>query len=229
MSRMPFVIAATVMATGLAWTVHLIVAPDPWPVDSALAIAIGALVLSIVAMAGLLLGRGRWTRFFAIGVVIAEMLIAVVARYEGWLIAGLVLGGLSLAGLGGPWFKGWLRERPAAGSPGIKPIALAIGAFAVVPAVGIAAPDGLEAAHGVAGALGILFSWGYMKGGTWALLSLRFVMPVAMLAAAIASPGEMVAFLIAVGAALTYLAWTEEARLAVDPMPELPAPRRRRR
>lgn len=55
MSRMPFVIAATVMATGLAWTVHLIVAPDPWPADSALAIAIGALVLSIVAMAGLLL------------------------------------------------------------------------------------------------------------------------------------------------------------------------------
>ncbi len=228
MFRMPFLIAATVMATGLAWTVHLVVAPDPWAPDSALAIAIGILVLSIVAMTALLLGRGRWTRYFAMGVVVAELLIAAVGEYEGWLVAGVALSGLSLAGLGGPWFKGWLREQPAAGSPGGQPIALAIGAFAVVPLVGLAAPDGLEAAHGVAGALGILLSWGYMKGRVWALLSLRFVMPVVMIVAAISSSIVGAIVLIAGGAALAYLAWSPEARLAVDPLPELPAPRRRR-
>lgn len=227
MLRMPFLIAAIVMASGLAWTIHLVVAPDPWATDSALAIAIGTLVFSIVAMTGLLLGRGRWSRFFAIGVVLAELLIATVAEYEGWLIAGVVLSGLSLAGLGGPWFKGRLRERPAAEAPGVAPIALAIGGFAVVPLVGIASPDGLEAAHGVAGALGILLSWGYMKGGTWALLGLRFIMPVAMIAAAISSPALGATALLATGAALSYLAWSQEARLAVDPLPELPAPRRR--
>lgn len=224
---MPFLIAATVMAAGLAWTIHLVVAPDPWAIDSALAIAVGTLTLSIVAMTALLLGRGRWTRFFAMGLVTAELLIATVGDLEGWLIAGVVLSGLSLAGLGGPWLKGWLREQPAAGSPGVRPIALALGAFIVVPLVGIASPDGLEAAHGLAGALGILFSWGYMKGRTWALFGLRFVMPVAMLAAAFASPALGAVALIAAGSGLTFLAWTQEARLAIDPLPELPAPRRR--
>ncbi|MCP4967779.1 MAG: hypothetical protein GY926_21415 [bacterium] len=228
MFRMPFVVAALVMGAGLAWTIHLVVSPEPWAVDSAMAIAIGTLVLSIVAMTALLLGRGRWTRPFAAGLVVLEMMIAIVATFDGWLITALVLSGLSLAGLGGPWFKGWLRERPAAGAPGPAPISLAIGSFAVVPLVGIASPAGLDPAHGIAGALGILFSWGYMKGGTWALHSLRFAMPLAMLAAAISSPPAGAALLIAAGAALTYLAWTQDARLAVDPAPELPAPRRRR-
>ncbi len=227
MFRMPFLIAGLVMAAGLAWTVHLVVAPAPWATDSALAIAIGTLVLSIVAMTALLLSRGRWTKGFAAGVVVAELLIATVADYEGWLIAALALSGIALAGLGGPWFKGWLRERPAAGSPGWKPIALVIGTFTVVPLVGVVSPSGLHIAHGIAGALGILFSWGYLKAGTWALLSLRFVMPLVMIGAAIVSPVLGAVALIAAGAALAYLAWSQEALLAVDPMPDLPAPRRR--
>jgi hypothetical protein len=226
---MPFLIAALVMASGLAWTAHLVVSPDPFAADSALAIAIGTLALSIGAMAGLLLGRGRWTRYFAIGLIVAELLIAVVAELGGWLVAAVILSGLSLAGLSGPWFKGWLRERPAAGTPGVKPIGLAIGAFAVVPLVGVAAPAGLEPAHGLAGALGILLSWGYSKGGQWALWALRLAMPVSLLLGAFFSPLGGGILLSALGALLTYLAWSKEARLAVDPLPaDLPAPRARR-
>ncbi len=229
MFRMPFVIAATVMAAGFAWTIHLVVSPAPWATDSAMAIAIGTMVLSIAALTALLLSRGRWTRYFAAGLLIAELLITVVADIGGWLIAAVTLSGLALAGLGGPWFRGWLRERPAAGAPGFEPIALAIGSFLLVPLVGLASPSGLEPAHGVLGACGILASWGYMRGGMWALLGLRFGLPLLTVVAAFASPlgGAMV--LIATGAGLAYLAWTATARLAIDPSPELPAPRRRRR
>ena len=115
---MPFLIAATVMLAGLAWTMQLVVSPEPWAADAGLAVAIGTLTLSIVAMTSLLLGRGRWTRFFAAGLVVAELTITLVAEVGPWLIIAVVLSGLSLAGLGGPWLKGWLRERPAAGSPG---------------------------------------------------------------------------------------------------------------
>jgi hypothetical protein len=226
---MPFLIAALVMASGTAWTIHLVVSPDPWAADSALAIAIGALCLSIGAMAALLLGRGQWTRHFAAVLVAAELLIATVGDLGGWMVAAIILSGASLAGLWGPWFKGWLRERPTAGSPGLKPIAVAIGAFAVVPFVGIAAPDGLQPAHGVAGAAGILLSWGYAKGGQWALWTLRFVMPILMAGAAVSSPAGGSALLLIAGGTLTYLAWSKEARLAVDPLPsDLPAPRARR-
>jgi len=228
--RMPFVIAGLVMASGIAWTVHLVISPAPWASDSALAIAIGTLFSSIGAMTGLLLGRGRWTRHFASGLVVLELLIALVADVTGWLIAAVILSGASLAGLWGPWFKGWLRERPAAGSPGFRPIALAIGTFSVVPLVGLAAPSGLQPAHGIAGALGILLSWGYAKGGQWALWALRFAMPIIIAAAAAASPLGGAIVLLAAGTALTLLAWSTEARLAVDPLPaDLPAPRVRRR
>ncbi len=224
---MPFVIAATVMAAGLAWTLHLVATPSPWEIDSALAIAIGTLVFSIFAMTALLLSRGRWTRYFAAGLICCELLIALVGEFDGWLIAAMVLSALALIGLGGPWFKGWLRERPAAGAPSPAVMALAIGAFALVPLVGIASPSGLEPGHGALGSLGILLSWGYMKGGTWALYGLRFGLPLVTVFAAAASPLGGAILLVAAGVVLTYLAWTAEARLAVDPMPGLPNPRKR--
>lgn len=226
--RMPYAVAVLVMAAGLSWSLHLVASPAPWAADSALAIAIGTLVLSIVAFAALLLGRGRWTPSFAIGLLIAELSIALVADFDAWLIGALVLTGLALIGLFGPWLKGWIRQRLVAGSPGVEPILLAIGAFALVPLVGLAAPDGLQWAHGVLGAVGVLLSWGYMKGGFWALLGLRFALPVLVVVAALLSPAGGAVLLLAAGAGLSYLAWTAPARLAVDPAPELPAPRRRR-
>lgn len=228
MSRMPYAIAALVMATGLAWTIHLIVSPDPWAVDAAFTIAIGTLVFSIVAMTGLLLGRGRWTRFFAIGLIATELLIVLVADFEPWLLAAVAGSALSLMGLAGPWLKGWLQERPAAGSPGPIPLGLVLGAFALVPLVGLASPSGLEYAHGVLGATGILASWGYLKGNTWALWLLRVAIPLLALFAALASPPGGAVIMIVAGAALAWFAWTADARLAVDPLPaNLPAPRRR--
>lgn len=228
MSRMPFSIAGFVMAAGFAWTVHLVVSPDPWASDSALAMAIGTLVLSIVALAALLLGRGRWTRYYAAGLVIAELLLVTVAEPSAWMVAGIALSGISLAGLGGPWLRGWLRQRPAAGAPGTRAVILAIGSFAVVPFVGLAAPDGLEPAHGLAGALGILMSWGYTRGATWALWGLRTILPLTVVAAAASSPVWGALFLLLVAAGLAVVAWSRDARLAVDPLPAtLPAPRPR--
>ena len=73
-------------------------------------------------MTALLLSRGRWTRNFAIGLLTAELAIALAADFDGWLVAALITTCLALAGLSGPWLKGWIRERPAAGAPGVEPI-----------------------------------------------------------------------------------------------------------
>lgn len=228
MTRMPFAIAVAVMAAGLSWTAHLVVAPAPWTFDAALAIAIGTLVFSIAALVALLFSRGRWSRNFAVGLLLAEMAIALVADLEPWMLIALALSGIALTGLLGPWLKGWLRERPAAGSPGVEPILLSIGTFALVPLVGVTSPGGLHSSDGALGATAVLLTWGYLKGGRWALLGLRFGLPVLIVVAAFYSPWWGALVLLAGGAALGYLAWTAPARLAVDPAPELPAPRRRR-
>ena len=225
---MPYAIAVLVMAAGLSWTAHLVVSPEPWTFDSALAIALGTMIFSIVAMTALLLSRGRWTRNFAIGLLTAELAIALAADFDGWLVAALITTCLALAGLSGPWLKGWIRERPAAGAPGVEPILLAIGTFALVPLVGVVSPQGLAPADGALGAVAVLLTYGYMKGMPSALLGLRFALPVLVVLAAAVSPWWGALLLLVIGAGLAYLAWTKPARLAVEPAPELPAPRKRR-
>ena len=79
------------------------------------------------------------------------------------------------------------------------------------------------------GAVGILLSWCYAKGGAWALWGLRIAMPLVLVAAALASPLAGSVLIIIVAAILAAAAWSGEARLAIDPLPsELPAPRPRR-
>jgi hypothetical protein len=228
--RIPFVIAALAAGTGMCWAVHLVVAPEPFAADSALALAIGTVMFTIIAVTALLLGRGRWARLFAMALICAELLIAVVSPLEPWSVAGIALSGLTLTGLGGPWLRGWLRQRPAAGAPGPVPMALALGAVLVVPLVGIAAPAGLRLLHGVAGAAGILFGWAYARAKPWALWALRIGFPPLLAAAAFSSPPGGAALLLLAAAGIGYLAWNRNARLAVDPLPTgLPSPRRPRR
>ena len=197
MSRMPYAVAGAVMAAGVAWAIHLVVSPEPWAVDSALAIAIGILVLGIVAISGLLLGRGKWSRYFAAGLLGVQLLLVLVADVEAWMVAALVFTALALGGLAGPWLNGWLRV----------PISLAIGSFAVVPLVGVAAPDGLGYAHGIAGGLGILTSWGYVRSHLWALWSARIALPAALVVAAMSPPVGGALLLLAAAAAIATLAW----------------------
>ena len=73
----------------------------------------------------------------------------------------------------------------------------------------------------------MLIAWGYSKANVWALWAGRLALPaLTVVAAAASEPLGAVALLI-VGFSLTYLAWTEEARLAISPlMDNLPGPRR---
>lgn len=230
MRHIPFLIATLVAAAGLSWAAHLIAAPDPFAVDSAIAVAIGALLFTTIAVAGLLLGRGRWTRFFSIGLLATELLIAAVSPLDAWAVLAIGMTGLGLTGLMGPWLQGWLRQRPAAGAPSAAPMVLALGALFVVPLVGIAAPAGLGLLHGIAGAAGILLGWAYGRGQTWSVWALRLVLPPLLAAAAFFSPPTGAVVLLAAASGIGYLAWKRESRLAVDPLPaNLPAPRRSRR
>ncbi len=227
MSRaVPYTIAALVFLSPAAWSLHLGLEPEPFALSSAAVIAIGLLLGGLIAVAGLLLSRGRWSKNLGRVVVGATLALAVVVEPGSTYWIALGLSALATIGLTGPWLKGWVREFAAADGPGTRPILLVFGALALVPAVGVASPAGLEFTHGVLGGAGVLLGWAYARAEVWGLWGLRVVLPVLAIGSILQSPwGGRVLLVVLVGA-VVWLAWTSEAQRAVQPLLDrLPGPR----
>ncbi len=227
MPTSPQISAALVAVSSTSLAVHLAIAPAPFAPSSAAVVAIGAVVFATLVVVGLVLVRGRWARLLGVAVEIAVLGIAATGRdFDGWALAAVVtaLGGLGL--LAGRWLDGWIRGRPSATGPDPKAVGLLLGLLGLVPVAGVASPGGLETSHGALGAAGVLLAWGLGKAQVWALWATRLVLPVVVLLAALVSPLLGGLLLLAWGAALTWLAWSREVGLAVQPLLEdLPGPR----
>ncbi|HSF85055.1 MAG TPA: hypothetical protein VLG28_05240 [Acidimicrobiia bacterium] len=228
MPSSPYVAAALIAVSSATAAVHLAVAPDPFAPSSAAVIALGAVLGTIITVVGLVLVRGRWAR--QLGMVLAGGLIAVAAvadDFDAWAVLTVLLGLASLGVLAGRWLDGWIRGRPSATGPPPQSVLLLLGLLGLVPLVGLASPSGLETAHGMLGAGGILLAWGFGQAQVWALWAMRLVLPVLVIFAALATPIAGAVALLAYGAALTWLSWTEEVRLSVQPLLDVtPGPRR---
>ena len=228
MNPAPRLIAVTMVLGASCWALTIATSPDePFATDSGVLISIGLLGFALIAAVGLLLPRGRWARNLARGLLIFEIVLAAVVPLEGWALAALTVTGLGVVGIQGRWLDGWLRRLPAANGPGLKPMLFLLGSLALVPAIGIASPSGVEFRQGLFGAAGIIVAWGYSKAQLWGLWTGRIaIVPLAVIAAW-AEPLAGAASLIAIGVAMSWLAWSNETRLAVSPLlDELPGPRR---
>ena len=226
MQRGPFVIAAGAVASAVGWSLHLAAVDRPFAGDAALVIAIGLLGYAAIAVAGLLLARGRWATWMVAGVVAAGLVLAVVTSPTAWYWVGLVTGAAVLAALRGPWLHGWIRQLPGADGPPPAAMAIPLLAFGLVPAVGIASPSGLAPGHGILGAAGLLLAWAYGRAQTWSLWALRLVLLPVAIPAILAGPPAGSALLAALTGVTVALAWTAPARLAVEPLTDhIPGPR----
>ncbi len=226
MTRVPFLVAALSMVAALAWAARLATDPDPLAGPSALLVSGGILGFGLITTTGLLLSRGRWARNVALALGGFELAMAAVVDLDAVTIGATVLSGAALVAVGGPWLDGWLRRRPAAGAPGPRPLLVTIGALALVPALGLVAPGGVGAAHLVLAATAVASAWAYARSHPWGLWAFRVMVPAIGIPAVLASPFLGGLVLAAGLAALTAVAWTREARLAVDPeLATLPGPR----
>lgn len=226
MRTAPFVVAAAIVASSLAWFIELGTQPGRLSTESAVVLGIGFLMFATIAAAGLIFTGGRWARRLGIGVAVAAIGLGALRDPSWWSALAVVFAAVSLAGYLGPWLKGWVRERPAADGPGAKPTMLVLGSLGLVPLVAIASPAGLSIAHGVLASTALLLAWGYTRANLWGLWGLRVVLPLAAVPAMLASPPAGAVLIgVAVGS-LTWLAWSREARIAVQPLMErLPPPR----
>lgn len=227
MTSGPRVIAIMLVIGASLWALHITTMPDePFATDSAVLVAIGLLIFSVISAVGLLVPRGRWARNLARGLLALEAVLAVATPLQGWALAGLAATGLGIVGIQGKWFDGWLRRLPAADGPGLKTMGLILGCIALVPIIGIASPSGVVFRQGLLGAAGIVIAWGYGKANMWGLWAARLLLFPLAVVAALAAPLAGAALLLAAGIGLTYAAWSSEARLAISPlMDQLPGPR----
>jgi hypothetical protein len=224
------VVAGALGVAGAATAIHLGVGDDVFAPSSAVVIALGVVMFTLIAIVGLMLVRGRWARVLGVVVAVADLALVATVGLATWGLVAAVAALLALGGLASRSIDRWLRQRPPADGPDGRAVALALGLLALAPAVGLAAPDGLAPAHGILGSAGILLGWAYSQAQPWAIWAIRLALPVIAVPAVLAEPwpgGLALAVMVAI---LVALAWTPQAYAASAPRPgPLPAPARRRR
>lgn len=229
MLLVPYLIAALVALSGMTWATHLALDPYPFAASSAAAIAVGLIIFTLIAVAGILLVRARWVRGLALSVIAVGLGIGVITGFDTLAFAAAAFSLAALVGLIGPWLDVWLRRLSSPDGPGPRPTILVLGALGIVPLVGFAAPQGLAAAHVVLAAAAAVLAWAYARAWQWGLWGLRLALPVLGIWAGLSSPWPGAVLIALWVTAVLALAWSREAARAIaDPTPPLPAPRPRR-
>jgi hypothetical protein len=218
-------VAATVVAASLTWAVRMALDPDPFASDAAGVIAVTSATLALVAATGILVARGRWSRWLATGLVVLWLGLAATMPLDGLGVAALASAGVAATGLAGPWLGGWLRRLPSADGPEPLVVAVVLGILALPIAVALALYDGLTAAAWVlVGASGVV-GWLVSRASLTGLWSARIGLPA--IGIWVGSSADLPGGIIAAAAAMAAgaAAWIRPVRLAVDPLSPPPVER----
>jgi hypothetical protein len=222
---MPPAPLTTSILTGLVGTiglVHLALAPDPFSEQRSLLVAVGMAVLTLVVTTGLLLARGRWSRWALLALGAAWMGLALRDDLEPVSIA-LLGGSAALVSMAiGPWLPRWLRHRPSAEGPPEAAVVLLLGLIAMPVLIGVTAV-GPGTAEWVVSVWSLLLAVGIARAVPTALWLGRLLhLPLAALVAVtIGMPEGLVVGVL--GAAQAALMWRRDVHLAVSPLVPEPA------
>lgn len=217
----PLTAALVAGFTGTVGLVHLAIDPTPFDEQRSLLVASGMAILTLVVIAGVLLARGRWSRWAALALGAAWLGIAARGDLD---VGGLVVivGGATMVAISaGPWLPRWLRHRPAADGPPPSAVALLLSLLAMPAVIGLSGPEpGLTEWLGALWAL--LLATGVSRAlpaALWAGRILHLPMLIAVGVSLGLPSGSAVVLL---GAAQTALLWRRDVHLAVSPL--LPPP-----
>ncbi len=223
-----YVVSALLATSSLLASAALVYDPDPLVTGAAGLVAIGLLLYTLIAVAGILLARAPWARWLGVGVTIGALVVIAIAGFDSASkIAALAVSLVAVAGLAGPWLSVWLRQKPG---PEPQAVALPLTAVGAPLAVGLAAWSGLTIGALVVAALGPFAAWGYARSFRWGLWFLRIGYPLVAAAAALQLSAPAAILLAGHGIVVALLAWTRQASRAQRPTATpLPEPRHRKR
>lgn len=224
MRRTHLVVGGTAMLAIVAAVAALLVDPGYFAPSAAALAGTGFVIVGLTGLGGVLLARSPWGRWTLLGGVVAA-LIAITGS-DGFLVwLSMVVGGLAIIGLLGPWLRLWIRHRPVADPLGPVPLslmAIAPGAALFVGVVGYAGVGVLDWLVVVVATAGSVL---YGRGATPGLWMLRLAVPASGLILAFTA-GDIASWVVLVASACVgALAWTPAATKTTTVItPPLPPP-----
>jgi hypothetical protein len=206
------------MLAGVLWGLRLIAAPAPFADSPGALLAVGIVLLSAVSSLGMVLSRGVWARWLGGALLATQVTLALAMDLDVWGVIALAGTLLSVGLIAGPWLDGFLRRLPPSEPIPSAAMALGLGLVAVPSLLAVSSPGGIEVAHWVAAVVALATAWAFARALRVGLWSARVVVPIGLVAAALASslPGLLLGLALAVSCAA--LAWSSPVNRAVTPL-----------
>lgn len=205
--------SATAAIVGLAFD------SEPFSSIAASLFALGGGLLTLITVAGLLLARGRWARWMALGLGVVWFGEAVAGPFDIASIATMVLATATATAAAGPWLQRWVRHLPAADGPPPAAATLLVSLVATPVALALFEPRGSVGAAGwLLVAWSLLLALGVARALAPALWAARIAHPVVAIAIGVVLGMPAAAGVIAKAAVETALVWRRDVHLAVTPL-----------
>ena len=215
---MGFVASASVMLAGLVWGLRLINAAAPFADGSGALLAIGLLVVSAVSSLGMVLARGIWARRVSGAVLAVEVVLALVMDLDLWGVIALAVTLFAIGLVAGPWLDGFLRRLPPSEPIPTAAMALGLGLAAAPGLLAVFSPGGIEVVHWVAALVALATAWAFARALRVGLWSARVLVPIVLIAAAVASSPPGLFGGLALAMTCVALAWSSSVNRAVTPL-----------
>lgn len=207
----------SLLAAAVTWGVA-VAGSSRWDESSAVVFGVVIIVAAAVAIVGMVAGASRWAFRLAVGLSAALVAAGLTMPLTTPIVLAMGLAALALAGLGGTAMRGMIRQRPAADGP--PPNSVTLGLLLLLsPGVwAFVTRTGMNSAALAAAVLCWVGMAVYLKATPVSLVTARIALPVSLgvLAAFSGWPTGALIASTAVGAGA--LAWTVEARIAVEPL-----------
>ena len=208
--------AVCILLGGLLWAGRVLFGSSPWDPPGASLVAAGFVLVTAVNVVAMLLSPGRWVRN-SIGIVGGTWaLSAIILPADPVWISAAALSGIGIALAWARPMDQWFHQVKPDRVPSIA-TSLALGLIWMPGVVGALAIPGVTAGGWMMAAFGLVGGWAYARALPGTLWALRLLIPPLGIITIIGLRPMAGAGVLAVTAALTFLAWTEGARLAVQP------------
>jgi hypothetical protein len=216
--RRAIIAQAALFSSALLWAV-LLTNQSSLAAGSGAMVAVSLLMLTAVAIVGTLVVGGRWARRLSIGLAGSTLVLSpLVETHPALWVLGIALSGYALAEAAGTGLAAVVRRLPSASGPPVQALMIPLLALGWPALLALSQPSGVDGWDWLAATTMLLLGFWYSRALPAALWVGRIGMLVPALLSVAFVPTPLWLLPLTGAAAITTLAWTKNARIAVQPL-----------